>query len=234
MKLIKNENGIALVTALMFTLLSLVMVSTLMMMTTRSTKISGLSKAYKSSLEAAHGGAEVFTKDMLPTMLTRLAIDSNPTSLDLATAITGFTDLSLAYPSTGATRCSNIKMLQETYQAAGTLNWPAPCKFTVDPMDSPDFKFQLPSTTGDPFLVYAKIVDTRKGNTDRANIAQDEFDNQGTVRGGVASSTTIRGKTIPWVYKLEIQAERGERSLISGVTRPKDGGKARLEVLYAY
>jgi hypothetical protein len=53
MKYLRNQEGIALVTAMMFTLLCLAMVSVLIYYVLLGTKLSAAQKMYRNSLEAS-------------------------------------------------------------------------------------------------------------------------------------------------------------------------------------
>ena len=66
MQTLRNENGVALVTALMLTLIALTITMALLYMVISSTKMSGAQKRYKTSREASYAAAtELYPKDIL-------------------------------------------------------------------------------------------------------------------------------------------------------------------------
>ena len=62
--MIKNKNGIALVTTLVLAAVSMLLVGVLLNLVLKGTKISGAFKQYTSALEAAKGGVEDFVVSM--------------------------------------------------------------------------------------------------------------------------------------------------------------------------
>jgi len=209
MKFIRNKNGIALVTSLMFTLITLGIVMALLLMITRGTTVSGLNKRYKTALEASYGGTEIFTKDMFPFILRNY---SGGTSLktNVETAFGGSQLISPQVAGTSKT-CLQYKLTNST------ADWPSGCSNTPSPKQSPDISFSLTAVSGNPFIVYSKIVDTVKGNTDVGGLQLEG--------AGVAeSSSVLTPQTFPYIYRLEVQGERQNNPT----------AQANIEVLYAY
>src|ERR1039458_2481388 len=83
MKLICNEQGIALVTSLMITLISLTMIMALLYMMTTGIQVSGMQKRYKTVVDATYGGADVVAKDILPYTINQInnTVIGGPTAL---------------------------------------------------------------------------------------------------------------------------------------------------------
>ena len=81
MKRFNNERGIALVTALLLTLISLTFVMAVLYMLTQGIKTSTSTKHYATALEATYGGVDFFTKDALPQMLTSASSAFNSTTI---------------------------------------------------------------------------------------------------------------------------------------------------------
>ena len=183
-----NEKGIALVTALMFTLISLTIVMALLYMITRSTQISGQQKKYKTSLEAAYGGTEIITKDIIPMILSNTSIS---TITDTFEAI----DMEVF----ATQNCLQSKL------TLATKNWPAGCSNTPNPKKEPDLTFQLSAATGNPFTVYSKIVDTSSGNSDVSGL---QLEGSGVAEG----SSLITPQHFPYIYRVEVQGERENNS----------------------
>ena len=100
MKHLKDNSGIALITSLMFTLISLTIVMALLYMVTQSTRVSGANKRYKTALEASYGGSELFTKDILPYLLQKYD------SANIKSDITGeFSTVGLTIPANVSILC---------------------------------------------------------------------------------------------------------------------------------
>ena len=206
MKSIRNENGIALVTALMFTLICLGMVAALMQMLLLETKLSASQKAYRNSLEASYGGTELVTREFIPRLFTNYSTGVGP--LLTVYGDEGLGDIGLVV---------NGSLSQKLHTA--TDDWDGLSR-TLDAKDTPDLEFNLRgSGSGSNFKVYAKIVDTVPGNSDTTGV--DYLDSGAGVAGAGAG---ISPKHNPVLYSLEV---RGERE-----TNAKE--KALLSVLYAY
>ena len=204
MKKIRNEQGIALVTALMLTFLSLVIILALMYIISQGTKVSAANKRYKSALEASYGGAEVFTKQIIPQLLGVGGAAS------LTTILAGGT------PVFGDTACvqNKLNLAPEQWASCG-----AAAK-TMDAKSAFDAQFTLRGQAGQPnFSIYAKIVDTQKGNSDMSGI--ESLDAGAGVAYGASGVSPMH---MPAVYRIEVQGERD--------TNPLE--KAKLSVLYVY
>lgn len=185
---LKNEKGIALVTALMLTMISLTVIMALMYIITAGTQLTGAQKRYRTALDAAHGGVDVTIKDILPLAM------QNQDSANLDTDVEGgFGAINLNVTATS--QCLKAKLTTTTSQ------WPAVCSKQSNPKQSPDMSLLLPSTTGDRFRVYTKIVDTIKGNTDVSGLQLEG--------AGVAeSSPVLTPQHFPYLYRVEVQGER--------------------------
>lgn len=204
MKILSENKGIALVTSLMLTLISLTIVMALLYMITRGTQLSAQQKKYKSSLEATYGGTEILTKDVIPLVLRNY---SSPTlNSDVTTA---FSNVNMQVTATQS--CLQSKLTKPT------ASWPSGCSGVAEPKKAPDMTFTLSATTGSPFIVYSKIIDTISGNTDLSGLQLEG--------AGVSESTSVlTPQHFPYVYRLEVQGERQS----SATTQ------ANIEVLYAY
>jgi hypothetical protein len=211
MKHIGNDRGIALVTALLLTLISLAIVMALLYLITQGVQLSAASKRYRNALEASYGGAEVFTKEIIPQLMGA----TNTANLSVLLA--------------GSPVFSNSPCLQKKLNVATSnwgvpvAGWPTVCgptTKTANPLDTPDATFTLQGTALQPnFNVYAKIVDTQPGNSDTSGIEQ--LDSASGVAYGAAG---VSPKHMPATYRIEIQGQRANN--------PQE--KAHLSVLYAY
>ncbi|QXE91478.1 pilus assembly PilX N-terminal domain-containing protein [Geomonas subterranea] len=213
MKKLKNEEGVALVTALMFTLICLGIVAALMQMLLLQTKVSAVEKNYRNSLEAAYGGTELVTREFIPKLFTNYSTGIGP----LLTAYgsgTGFSNLGLVVNQGLGNRGGLEIKLRNATSDWGTLSK------TLDAKDAPDLQFLLKGTgSNGNFRIYAKIVDTVPGNSDTTGV---DYLDSGVGVAGVGSG--ISPKHNPALYSVEV---RGERAV-----NPKE--KAQLSVLYAF
>jgi hypothetical protein len=204
MQPVKNEKGIALVTALMLTMISLTVIMALMYMITAGTQLTGAQKRYRTALDAAHGGVDITIKDIIPTIMQNIEDPGMATTVE-----TAFGGVTLDVTATQA--CLQAKLTSPRSQ------WPATCSQQSNPKQSPDMNFLLPSSTGDQFRVYTKIVDTVKGNTDVSGLQLEG--------GGVAeSSPVLTPQHFPYLYRVEVQGERE--------TNARE--QSNISALYAY
>jgi len=204
MNIVSNNKGVALVTSLMLTLISLTIVMALLYMITRGTQMSAQNKKYKTSLEATYGGTEIVTKDVFPLVLRNYS----------STALNA--QISSNFGSINMTVVTTQNCLQSKLTKA-TANWPSGCSNVPDPKKSPDMTFSLSAVTGSPFIVYSKIIDTAIGNSDLTGL---QLEGAGVAEG----SSVLTPQHFPYIYRLEVQGERQSNAT----------AQANIEVLYAY
>jgi len=204
MKLLKNNEGIALVTSLMLTLISLTIVMAVLYMVTLSVHQSGQLKKYRTALDASYGGSEIMVSDILPVVL------QNYSSTSLVGTVEGtFSGVNLAVVTTQ--KCLQSKLTKNT------SGWSTDCDTSMEPKKSPDMSFTLQAASGNPFIVYSKIVSTVVGNSDTGGLQLEG--------AGVAeSSSLLTPQHFPYIYTMEVQGERQNNPTT----------KANIEVLYAY
>jgi hypothetical protein len=213
MNKLKNKKGIALVTALCFTLISLGIVMMLLYVVTQGTKVTSAHKRYKTSLEAGFGAVELLQKDIIPKMM-------NLNSTDIAPLATQFAALSMSIPIPGCLA-----------QKINFTSWDSSCTAsnkTAIASDSPDMSFNLKAlndTAG--YNVYTKIVDTRCGGTSSDPCSNGD-PNSGGLSGIDKGGTGMTGDKYtvgkPAFYRIEVTGERA--------TNQRE--KSELSVLYAY
>jgi len=180
---LKSEEGIALVLALILSLISLSIVAALIYFVTQGTVISGFQKRYHTAEEAGKGGIEFFTKEIIPKTIGGTDLSTLGTYGGLITSQT--TDA-----------CFSTKLTQLT------ANWGG-CSSSLDPNDTPDVIFTFTGVAPQPdFNVYAKIVDTIPGNSDTSSL---EIEGLGVVESG---SGLVTPRSIPYIYRIEVQSER--------------------------
>jgi hypothetical protein len=205
MSRLRNQDGAAMVLALMLTMMALVISLALLYSVTSGTKISASQKRYRSALAAAHGGMEVLTREIIP----RLFLVESKESLEGS-----FADIDLRLPQYD---CLQQKLNSPTAQ------WSAcsPDQVSPDPAHSPDATFKLsgamPQEKG--FDLATKIIDSVPGNSDKGD--QGLLDPGAAVAG---SDEVVHPQHVPGLYNIMVQGAR------EGGSREK----ARLSVLYAY
>lgn len=219
MRLVREEKGIALVTALMLTLISLTIAMVMLYMITRNARVSGAQKAYRNSLDASLGGVEIMTKDALPYLLTATdALISPPADgfyhTELLKSMPGFGSSSLSIADDA---CLHAKLTKRPGE------WGAYCgsaSTDLDATKSPDLSFVLKSAipgavSANGFKVSAKIISTTIGTSDLSGRSYN-----------TNSTTSAPGNDVgsPYIYRLEVTGERE--------SNPKE--RAALTVLYAY
>jgi hypothetical protein len=199
-KYIKNNDGIALVTSLLLTMISLVIVMAVMYMITQSVQRSGMYSRYKTALEASYGGTDIIMKEIVPEILK---IYNDPA---LKTLIEAQFNPSIGLVLTSDAACFQSKLVDDTKQWIIKC---APESLSLNPKSATDLTFRLQAINGSPYTVYSKVVDTITGNTDRSGLQLEG--------AGVAESQSVLNPTpIPYIYRLEIQAERSTNAIEQG------------------
>ena len=218
-----NQKGMALVTSLMLTMISLTIVMYLLYMITSGVKLSGANKRYKTALEASYGMTDLVMKEIIPTMFASsiAAGTSTPT-----TALNALYGSSLHF--TTATDACMMEKLTKPASQWTTSN----CGNTIstNPKDSPDFSLRLNSTGSDPFTVYAKIVETMcsdkrpypTGKCTGSDLSGIDYldGGQGTT-GGISG---VNVQAMPATFRIEVRGERTSNAV----------EKSNISVLYAY
>ena len=213
MKFLNNDKGIALVTSLMLTLLTLTISMVMLYMVLQSTQMSGAHKRYKNSLDAAVGGVDIVTMDALPYLL-RFAVDSDGTALidRLNGSMNGSMNLDFKMGPGVTDACLQEKLISKVWASCGTAS------ANINPKDAPDITFTLESQLSNApagFKVYTKIVSTTPGSTDMSGRNLEGQSTTGAPPGDVGA---------PYLYRIEVSSEK--------VANPLE--RANLSVLYAY
>lgn len=216
MKHLENEDGIALVTALLFTLICLAMVMSLMYYVLQGTKMSAAQKRYRNAVEASYGGAEFVTKAVIPALFGNFSTGKLSLMADFGGTGIGKLDFQFGQDES----IIKMKLTNDPY------NWGIPgtsgARHSVDPKIKPDFIFTLKGQSGmNDFKVYSKIVDTVPGIGLIDSSGVDYLDAGIGVAGSNSSTSTPR---TPNIYTVEVQGE--------AAVNPRE--KGALTVLYAY
>lgn len=212
MKVIRCERGIALITALLFTMLTLVIVLGLLYMVLQNTKIVASQQVYRNAVEASYGGAEVVLKEIIPELM-------NPTGPLPADLLASFpSEMNMEFYSKPDGSCFRDKLLR------APSGWSANCTAgdatNVNPKIMPDLKFELKSPTHGKYVVSSKIVDTDPGAPYLPSPPGGPLGGGGvTASGGSGLSSGQH-----YVYRVEIIGERKDN--------PAENGQ--LSVLYEY
>lgn len=232
MKILHNENGVALITSLMFTVITLLITMSLLYMVTSSIKTSGAIKRYRTTTEAAYGGTDIVVKDLISASFAFRAASSasNPYSTYMTSR---FSNVNYA---PAFSNCLRAKLTTPKSQ------WSTVCSnSTLDAKSGTDISFVLSSASGSPFTVYSKIVDTMErkfivletysavgglakraktittaGNSDTSSMALEG--------GSTTDGSPVVVPHYPYMYRIEIQAERQQNAI----------EKAKISVQYVY
>jgi hypothetical protein len=219
MKLTNNEKGIALVTALMLTLISLTFMMAVLYLLTQGARTSASAKHYASAMEATYGGVDFFTKDAIPQMLT-------------ASTLVTESYLQGIYPTLDMHLMASSACVQDKLTKA-TGEWSAACSENNKSSDitqlktTADMTFTFAGTAGSSaYKIYSKIIDTAIGNTDTSQWASGGLlTGVGVVRSGTAEGGSNTAATkIPYLFNIEVQGEAAANPLET----------TRLSLLYAY
>ncbi len=215
MRQLRNQDGIALVTALMFTMIILGIIMALLYHVLAGTRMSAAQKRYKNSLEASYGGTEVVTKAIIPKLFSNFSTGR----LSLMTDFGSSDSLSLQIGATGMSTQTALK----TKLTTRTGNWGLDAaNSSVDAKVLPDFIFTLKGQgSGGDYKVYSKIVDTIEG-VGLIDASGIDFLDAGI--GVAGTSTSTQTPRTPNMYSVEIQGHASVNSR----------EKAGLTVLYAY
>jgi len=212
----RNEDGIALVTSLMLTMITLIMILSLLYLVTGGIQRSGANKRYKSALEASYGGANIAMKDLVPLVMQNYSAANFITTLQSAYNSAGGATVVWSTNMSQWQKCIQTKLKNPTSQW-GSRGYCSSVNSSQNPTISPDFQLTLPGTNGTPFTVYSKIVDTVTGNTDVSGVS--------LLGSGVTeSSSYIAPQHYPYIYRIEVLAQRKQNPL----------EKSELSVLYGY
>jgi hypothetical protein len=183
---LENKEGVALMMVLILSVITLAIVSALLYFVVRSTEISGMQKRYRTASEAAKGGIELMTKEII----------SDTVGGDPLSSLGSYGGLVKVNPAQDS--CFSSKLTRPVEE------WPASCDRSMDPKTVPDVIFTLQGISPQPnFTVYEKIVDTVPGNTDTSGL---ELDADISVVG--SGSGLITPMHYPYMYRIEVLGER--------------------------
>lgn len=211
----KAERGIVLLVVLILSAVTLLIMTALIYMVTSGTQISGFQKRYKTSLEAARGGSDVFY------LLMGLRGDSASTAV--FTGELSAIGLSSSMPISTST-CAGTSLGGTVYtkwQAklmTPSTSWTnCNSSLTIDTADPTTYDIKLVLGTETKYNYYAKIVSAIEGNSGS---------DLGLLKDGVVSSGTgeITVQSQPYLYAVEVEAENSANT----------NERAKFSILYQY
>ncbi len=177
LKIINNEKGIALVSALMLGFFGMLMIASLLFMVDTGTWLSGSKKRYQMALDASHGGMNFFTKEIIQRGLGGTGLNAMGNYGGLLTPGTTNVNFNTKLTTTG-------DITDGTYPA--------------DPLDA-TVTLAFPSAPN--MTVASTIINTSRGNSGTsANLLQGG----GVVNN---NSRTITPQHIPYLYQTDIQGQ---------------------------
>ena len=204
--MVKSQKGIALIVALILSLVSLMLVGMALYVVTQGTRLSGRLRIYASSLSAAKGAYEI-TTNILSSIKDNQSYDLNN--------INSLED--------SKEKCLYIKLNYLTQDWTSAPGWSNNNCYSLNNATSSniddiekfyDLKYKLGS-----YDVYIKITSSSLGNTQPQSISLSV--------GGVSSfggSNSRRSPSMPHLYRIEILSENSEGS----------SDQVHITALYAY
>jgi hypothetical protein len=176
-KVLNSEKGLALVSALLLGTIGMLMVAALLLMVNTGTWISGSKKRYQMALDAAHGGMNFYSKEIIRRGLNGDSLSTMGTYGGILTPVISNADLTTKLTTTGLI-------------TDGT--------FPNDPVDV-IATFALPS--GPSIAVNMAILSTSRGNS---STSSNLLQTGGVVNN---NSGTITPQHIPYLYEIEAQGQ---------------------------
>lgn len=171
-----NENGMALVTALLLGLFGMLMVAALLLIVNTGTWTSGSKKRYQMALDAAYGGRDFFAREIIQRAISGTKLNDMGTYDGLFTPIISNADFQKKIRSTG-------------FRGDGT--------YPGDGVDA-TLIFSMPNNPN--IQAELSIVSTGRGNSGTSGY---ELESGGVVNN---TSGTITPQHVPYLYHMDIQA----------------------------
>ncbi len=212
---LRSEKGFVLAMVLVLSAITLTVITIMIYVITTGTQISGLQKRYKTALEAAEGGADIFYQ------LIALRGESSGQNAFINNLNTYNVMVSSTTPSACSGMSSGVAVTYNGFAAkllTPSTSW-TNCNrdLTIDPTNPStyDMRVQLGTTTR--YNMYAKIVATVPGNTGG--------DVNLRTKGVVASNSgEVAVSPIPSLYAVEAVA----------VNNANTDERSKISILYEY
>ncbi|MCL2457588.1 MAG: hypothetical protein FWF31_01815 [Desulfobulbus sp.] len=178
-KPLNNQDGIALVTALMLGMFGMLMVAALLFMVNTGTWTSGSQARRQTALAAAHGANNFFAKEVLQRGI-------EGTSLSAMGAYNG-----MLSPVDAAAFATKLDMTGRSGDATGYPNNPVDAVITFT------------SPTGGPdIIVNATLTSTKRGNS---GASSDLLMTGGVVANDAG---TVTPQHFPFLYQIRVDGQR--------------------------
>ena len=185
-----NNRGVALITALMMTVIMLSIILGVMYLLTQNIKGSATHKTYRNVVEASYGGADLVAREIIPQLFNNVS--------------TSILSNSLSSIRAQFARSACLRNKLENAPANWGTSGPS-CNTVINPRINTDVSFELSGVDGQGFKVYSKIIDTTPGVPYTAGESQ-------LVGGSVSESSA--GSTLRldhYVYRIEVSGERKDK-----------------------
>jgi hypothetical protein len=211
MKMCLNRSGVALVLVLIVVVISAGLLAVVMYYTLSGSEISGLQRRYETSKEASLGAIDIFTKELIPSVLQNQAAGLS----GIAAALTqGAGVVNSIAADSGKNACFLNKLTRSSANWGGGT-----CDTGTDPNVNSDITFRLVSTAGgQPFQVNLKIIDTVAGNSSLSGVT---LEGAGVVETGSGMISVV---PMPYLYTF----------VVEGRLQNNTTARANFETLYAY
>lgn len=206
-----SERGAVLIVVVVLSAIALAVATSLLYMITAGTKISGMERRYRTARDASYGSVEV-----LGQMIFTKQTNTDPSFLNPLNP-TYPADTSGCQGTAGASTATGLRAKILT----DSSTWTAVCNpvgmINPDVLNSYDFSFDI--GTSPVYRVYARIVNTIRGNTMGGYAGQEVGSTLDTHQGVVSMQTELPVENIPFSYLIEIDtrnlSDKNERSRLS-------------------
>ena len=204
---IRNEEGIALIVALIVAVVILILGGMSLYLSTQSTRISGMYKQYRSSEEAAEGAF-----DLTKNIITKIKkSNSSGNSIQKPPELKDIKQKCLEYKlSTSTEKWTNTEL--SSHQCPNSLD-KVESPNIDDIIDYYDMKYVLGS-----YIVYIKIVNSLRGFSSTNPIKAKSISGTEGSNGNPSSAPS------PSLYRIEIISQ----------SKTNNNDKVHISVLYAW
>lgn len=205
-KTFRNEEGIALVSALMLGVIGMLMVASLLFMVDTGTWLSGSKKRYRMALDAAHGGMDFFTKEIIQRGLG-------------GTGLATMGNFGIGFTPTISDANFNTKLTTRGDITDGFWPYdPTVLPNSAVPFGATDATLTFPFPNAPNIVVATTITNTSRGNS---GTAPNNLQGGGVVNNNAG---TITPQHIPYLYQTETQGQNPANPIEN----------ARISAVYVY
>lgn len=183
--IIRNEKGVALITALVVAVIGMLITASLLIMVDTGTWFSGSQIRYLKALSAAHGGMQFFAREVLQRCLQ----SKNLSSLS-------------SYDALNLTAQISDAKFKGKLETTGTVDDGYPdAAVAIATTDTVDTTITLSFSNTPNMAITSGILSTARGNSSQSS--------NNLVSGGVVNnqSNTITPQQIPYTYQIATEAK---------------------------